>query len=64
MNIIEAVKRVCRKRNNKQPMVDVRDLFGTWPGEEDDGFEEAIYEMRHGGTEVPKSGESDEKENR
>lgn len=30
-----------------QPMADVRALFGTWPGEEDDGFEEAIDELRH-----------------
>jgi len=32
---------------NVQPMVDVRALFGTWPGEEDDGFEAAISELRH-----------------
>lgn len=28
-------------------MADVRALFGTWPGEDDDGFEEAIDELRH-----------------
>jgi len=27
--------------------MDVRALFGTWPGEVDDGFEEAIDELRH-----------------
>ena len=27
---------------------DVRTLFGTWPGDADDGFEEAIDELRHG----------------
>ncbi|MFH0983400.1 MAG: hypothetical protein V2A79_17925 [Planctomycetota bacterium] len=30
-----------------QPMADVRALFGTWPGEDDDGFEAAIDELRH-----------------
>jgi hypothetical protein len=32
---------------NVKPMMDVRTLFGTWPGEEDDDFEEAIDELRH-----------------
>lgn len=32
---------------NVGPMVDIRALFGTWPGEMDDGFEEAIDELRH-----------------
>lgn len=32
---------------NVQPMTDVRALFGTWPGEADDGFEESIDELRH-----------------
>ncbi|MGK2915681.1 MAG: hypothetical protein ACSLE5_14755 [Porticoccaceae bacterium] len=32
---------------NVDPMVDIRALFGTWPGEMDDGFEEAIDELRH-----------------
>ena len=32
---------------NVPPMADVRRLFGTWPGEEDDGFEVAIDELRH-----------------
>lgn len=30
-----------------QPMTDVEPLFGTWPGEEDDGFELAIDQLRH-----------------
>ncbi len=30
-----------------KPMSDVRVLFGTWPGEVDDGFEEVIDELRH-----------------
>jgi hypothetical protein len=34
---------------NVAPMTDVRALFGTWPGEEDDGFEDAIDELRHRG---------------
>ena len=32
---------------NVQPMADVSALFGTWPGEENDGFEAAIEELRH-----------------
>jgi len=32
---------------NVKPMTDVRVLFGTWPGEIDDGFEEAIDNLRH-----------------
>jgi len=32
---------------NVKPLTDVRSLFGTWPGEIDDGFEEAIDELRH-----------------
>lgn len=30
-----------------QPMADVRTIFGTWPGEDDDGFESAIDDLRH-----------------
>ena len=32
---------------NVWPMTDVRVLFGTWPGEVNDGFEETIDELRH-----------------
>lgn len=32
---------------NVKPMTDVRTLFGTWPGEMNDGFEETIDELRH-----------------
>ena len=32
---------------NVRPMMNVRALFGTWPGEMNDGFEEAIDELRH-----------------
>ena len=32
---------------NVGPMMDIRVLFGTWPGEMDDGFEESIDELRH-----------------
>ena len=38
------------KFQNVERMADVRTLFGTWPGEEDDGFEAAIDELRHPGT--------------
>ncbi|MFZ5765305.1 MAG: hypothetical protein ACOY4H_06875 [Thermodesulfobacteriota bacterium] len=32
---------------NVKPVSDVRTLFGTWPGDVNDGFEEAIDELRH-----------------
>ena len=32
---------------NVRPMADVHSLFGTWPDEDDDGFEAAIDELRH-----------------
>ncbi len=32
---------------NVQPMKDIQVLFGTWPGEKNDGFESAIDELRH-----------------
>ena len=35
---------------NVRPMTNVRSLFGTWPGTTDDGFEEAINELRRSGT--------------
>ena len=37
---------------NVEPMVDVRALFGTWPGEKNDGFEAAIEELRHSDTKI------------
>lgn len=30
-----------------RPMTDVRALFGSWPGDADDGFESAIDHLRH-----------------
>ncbi|PWB46395.1 MAG: hypothetical protein C3F12_07675 [Candidatus Methylomirabilota bacterium] len=39
---------------NVRPMADVKALFGTWPGEMNDGFEEAIDELRH--SQMGKSG--------
>jgi len=35
------------RAQNVQPLTDVQILFGTWPGDEDDGFEEAVYDLRH-----------------
>ena len=32
---------------NVSPMEDVGVIFGTWPGEKDDGFEEEIERLRH-----------------
>ncbi len=32
---------------NVKPIADVRALFGTWPGDVDDGFEESIDTLRH-----------------
>lgn len=29
-----------------QPMSDVKKIFGTWPGTDDDGFEEDILALR------------------
>ena len=29
-----------------QPMPDVNKLFGTWPGDPDDGFEKIINDLR------------------
>lgn len=37
------------KAQGVKPMKDASDLIGTWPGEIDDGFEEAIDELRHPG---------------
>lgn len=34
------------RRQGVKPMTDVRKLFGTWPGDPDDGFEEAINALR------------------
>ncbi|MGI6353963.1 MAG: hypothetical protein GX937_03970 [Lentisphaerae bacterium] len=34
-------------RQNVQPLANVRALFGTWPGDDDDGFEASIDELRH-----------------
>ena len=35
------------RSQNVTPVTDVDEIFGTWPGEEDDGFEQAIEELRH-----------------
>ena len=40
------------RTQNVQPMADVRVLFGTWPDDEDDGFEATIDELRHHGDET------------
>ena len=37
---------------NVQPMANVRTLFGTWPDEENDGFEAAIDQLRQRGGET------------
>jgi len=42
------------KAQRVRPLVDVERLFGTWPGDPDDGFEEAISELRHGFTSIGK----------
>ena len=31
-----------------RPLRNLSELFGTWPGEPDDGFEELIDDLRHG----------------
>jgi hypothetical protein len=35
------------RSQNVKPIADVRAIFGTWPGEADDGFEAAVEELRH-----------------
>jgi len=30
-----------------KPLKDIKKLFGTWPGDRDDGFEAAINDLRH-----------------
>ncbi|MBF0230107.1 MAG: hypothetical protein HQK63_11075 [Desulfamplus sp.] len=35
------------KAQNVKAIVDVNTLFGTWPGEPDDGFEDLIDKLRH-----------------
>lgn len=32
---------------NVAPISDATLLYGTWPGDPDDGFEEAVDELRH-----------------
>ena len=41
--------RQLARSQNVRPIVDVNALFGTWPGEKDDGFEAAIDALRHHG---------------
>ena len=40
------------RAQNVQPIADSRALFGTWPGEKNDGFEAAIEELRHSDTKI------------
>ena len=40
------------RSQNVQPIADVRALFCTWPGEENDEFEAAIEELRHSDTKI------------
>ena len=35
------------RSQNVQLMANARELYGTWPGEVDDGFEVAIEALRH-----------------
>ena len=35
------------RSQNVVPVSDIEDLFGTWPGDESDGFEAAIDALRH-----------------
>jgi len=41
---------------NVKPLQDIKALFGTWPGEEDDGFEEEITALRQ--QDIQKAGDS------
>ena len=42
------------RAQNVKPMADVQPMFGMWPGQENDGFEAAIDELRHPGVETGK----------
>lgn len=42
------IKELTRAQRVK-PIANIESLFGTWPGDDDDGFEEAIDELRHPG---------------
>ena len=42
------------RAQNVKPMADVQPMFGTWPGQENDGFEAAIDELRRPGTKAGK----------
>ena len=35
------------RSQNVEPVANVEELFGTWPGDESDGFEAAIDALRH-----------------
>lgn len=41
------------RSQNVEPLSDIRELYGTWPGDESDGFEEEIDALRHYGHEDP-----------
>ncbi len=47
--VAQTIDELAESQNVKS-MVDVRALFGTWPGEEDDGLEELLNELRHQST--------------
>ena len=42
------------RSQNVEPMADAQPMFGTWPGQENDGFEAAIDALRHPGAETDK----------
>ena len=41
-----SIEKLAKKQNVK-PIDDIRTLSGTWPDDDDDGFEEMIDELRH-----------------
>ncbi len=40
------------KEQRVEPVNDLSVLYGSWPGESDDGFEEAIDRLRHGDSKI------------
>ena len=42
------------RSQNVEPMADVQPMFGTWPGQENDGFEAVIDALRHPGAAFPR----------
>jgi len=45
--IREELEKMKAESQGVDPIIDPSSLAGTWPGEDDDGFEESIDKLRH-----------------